>query len=175
MEIAELAEYALTFYETTQRPGEEETIWVLKDRHPTWIYEMNQKAHEGMLPDDYKYEYITDTLNALEEGRDPEEGAFEIEADVYNHQLLKWLQSHGERAGFVDEAVKEMGHSEQMGLMGDIMMGQAAEKQQVWRSVVESLNERLEEIESEIPEEFRSRSGKIEKGGKIRRWKPKKK
>ena len=162
MDIQELATHALRFFERrTRRRGEDETqFYTLTDRHPTWVKEMVYSAHEDMMPNDYKYQYVVDTLDALSEGQDPEEALYEIEADVYNYDLLRWLESHGERVGFVDEATRELGHNAELGIIGDIMMGQVQEKQQVWQSVVSSLRERLEAIEMEEPEIFEKRGKK---------------
>lgn len=157
MNIQELADYAEQFFEQKTRP-DGTRFWTLKDRHPTWLKDLVFKAHEDMLPDDYKYEYVVDALEALSEGDDPDSPR--DEADVYNSDLLKWLSSHGERSGFVDEATKEFGHHPDLGIMGDIMYGQSAEKEQVWYSVVGSLNSRLEDIEMEVPEEFEKRGKK---------------
>ena len=170
MGIQELAAHALEYFEQkTRGEGEEATrFWTMTNQHPIWVKEMIHKAHEDMMPDDYKYEYVVDTLDALNEDRDPEEGAYEIEADVYNYDLITWLRSNLQRVGFVDEAVEQMGHSRDMGVMGDLMMGQVEEKRQVWQSVVESLRERLEEIEEGVREKFESR-GKVDRPG-ARGW-----
>ncbi len=173
MDTQELAAHALRFLESKVRPArgdERETrFYTLTERYPTWVQEMVRTAHEDMMPNDYKYQYVVDTLDALSEGRDPEDGLSEIEADVYNYDLLTWVQSHGERVGFVDEVVSELGHHPEMGLIGDIMMGQVQEKQQVWQSVVSSLHERLDAIEMEEPESFIKR-GKAEVSRK--EWDP---
>ena len=165
MDTQELATYALRFLESKVRPARgddpETRFYTLTKRYPTWVYDMVHTAHEDMMPNDYKYQYVVDTLDALSEGQDPDDGLSDIEADVYNYDLLRWLQSQGERVGFVDEVVSELGHHPDMGMMGDIMMGQVQEKQQVWQSVVSSLRERLEAIEMEEPETF-FQSGKKE-------------
>lgn len=158
--IEELAEYALKFFKTTQRG--EETIWVLKDRHPTWIYDMVYAVHDKgqWMPDDYKYEYVADTLHALSEGQDPEEGVFEIEPDVYTSALQKWLTSHAYRSTYVDDAVRALGYPEEGGLDRALMMGQVAEKEEVWRRVVQALEDRLEAIELGEAETWRKRGSK---------------
>lgn len=158
MEIEELATHALTFFQTKVRPAQGadpgDRYYTLTNRYPVWLYDLVHTAHENMLPDDYKWQYVSDTLDALSEGQDPEDGWTEIEADVYNADLLKWLQSGGERTGFVDEAIREFGFNQESGIMGAIMMGQVQEKQQVWKAVVSGLQERLDAIEAEEPEEF---------------------
>lgn len=167
MDIGELATYALTFFERLPR-REGEMIWHLKERYPTWVQEMVYKAHENMGADDYKYEFVVKTLDELSEGADPEEGKDNLEADIYTADLLQWLGSHLERTGFVDEIVEQIGHS-QSGIVGDIMYGQIQEKHQVWDSVVQSLRDRLDDIDAGIKEEF-ERKGKRERG--IRDWRP---
>jgi len=173
VDIQELAAHARTFFEQKTFPATEgrpeRRIWIMKDRHPIWVKDMVYKAHEDIAADDYKYAYVVDTLDALDEGQDPEEGKYELEADVYNWDLIQWLGSNLERIGFVDEAVKELGHSSNLGIMGDLMVGQVQEKSQVWASVVESLQERLDEIEDDVQERFES-GGEVERGG-ARGWK----
>lgn len=163
MEIDELAKHARGFFTRKTFPAEPgrpaRTILTLKDRHPTWVIDMVRSVHDdaNWLPDDWKYEQIGETLDMLEEGADPDEP--QLEADVYTSDLAEWLASHGQRPGYVDEAVKDFGHSD-MGIVGDIMFGQVREKEEIWGVVVQKLRTRLEEIESGVEEEFESRTGR---------------
>lgn len=158
-DIQKLAEYANRFFERKKR-GEED-FYALKDRYPTWIYDMVFQVHDKghWTPDDYKYLYVVEALDHLLEGMNPEEP--ELESDVYTSDLLKWFSSHRERMGIVDEAVKEMGWDEERGIEGAIALGQWREKEEVFRLVVEALEERLRDIEAGIGEGFRSK-GKTE-------------
>lgn len=151
MEISELAKYAGSFFLTKTRvpetPGAEGKRYVsMKKRRPTWISDMVKKVHDNgnWFPEDYKYEYIDQSLDLLADGVNPEEP--QLEADVYTSDLYEWFTSHSERAGYVDEATKSIGHSEQ-GIVGDFMMGQLQEREEVFRLVVDSLTERLKEID----------------------------
>lgn len=162
MDIQGLATRAVSYFERRTRPparpgDEPSTFWTLKDRFPTWVQELAHKAHGEMLPDDFKYETIVDALEALAEGQNPEEP--NLEADIYNHDLLTWLASNLERAGYVDEAAEQFGHARDDGprgggIMGDIAQGQWYEKDEVWRLVAEALNKRLEAIDLGEGEEF---------------------
>jgi hypothetical protein len=173
LDIVELAEHARKYFvqdrRLPQKPGEEGNLFYkTKDRHPKWIHDLVFRIHdEGQwFPDDYKYEYLVDALDALSEGIDPDEP--QIEADPYNHDLITWLASHGERAGIVDEAVVDFGRSDQ-GIIGDIASGQVYEKEGIFRSVVDALRARLEAIEEGEPERF------VEKGGEPsgpKEWSP---
>ncbi|MCA1740284.1 MAG: hypothetical protein LC740_16095, partial [Actinobacteria bacterium] len=127
--------------------GERAAIWTLKDEHRedgSPYMELVAAVHDdrAMLPDDYRYEWTVQSLERIAETDDPEEAAYEIEADVYTADLVRWLGSHARRPGYVDEATSELGHSE-LGIMGDVMAGQALEKQEVYRAVLAFLGERV--------------------------------
>lgn len=169
MDIQELAARARSFLESRTRPADPNSrrepgrFYTLKDRRPTWVKDLVYKAHADMGVDDFKYETIVDVLDRLADGQDPEE--MDLEADVYNVDLFSWLSSNLERAGYVDEAVEQMGHADERssnggGIIGDIAQGQWWEKDEVWRLVVEALNERLEAIDQGEGETF-------EKHGKV--------
>lgn len=162
MDIRQLADRAVSFFEIKTRAGarpsdEPERFWVMKARYPGWVRDLAFKAHGDMMPDDFKYETIVQTLEALSEGQNPDEPS--LEADVYTKDLLEWLSSNLERAGYVDDAAEEFGHASERGshgagIIGDIAQGQWHEKDEIWRLVVEALNERLEAIERGEPETF---------------------
>lgn len=154
-EIQKLSEYANQFF--VSRKHGEDSIYLLRDRYPTWIYDMVYAVHDkgNWYPDDYKYQLIVEALDHLSEGMNPEEP--ELEADVDTSDLLKWFSSHRERMGIVDEAVDEFGWDKERGIEGAISMGQWREKEDVFRRVVEALRERLNDIESGTPEEFKNR------------------
>ena len=167
-DLQQLAARAASYFEVHTRPparqGDEgKRIWVLKEKRPTWVWELVHKAHGSMGPDDWKYDTVHDALESLAEGQDPEEP--NLEADIYNHDLLEWLASHLERAGYVDEAVEQFGHAGEGGargggIMGDIAQGQWYEKDEVWNIVVGELQKRLEAEEEGEPEVFEHGSPK---------------
>ena len=129
--------------------------WSRKDlEHDDWISTLCHDAHGDMFPDDWRYSFIHDALSSISEGgertvEDWEEDSHEAidgAVDVYNSKLCDWLGSHGHRAGYVDEAVEELGHSESA--MQDLMLGQYVERAEVFASVLHSLSERLDELEA---------------------------
>ncbi len=150
MELHELAAHANKYFIPKKRDSGEK-FWAMKSRHPVWVKEMVHAAHGDMMPDDYKYEFVVDTLDAIEEETDPDEP--NLESDIYYSGLNRWFASHVERAGYVDEAVADFGHSGD-GVHGDIGFGQIREKEEVWGTVVQHLRDRLEAIELEEPEIF---------------------
>lgn len=168
VDIKELAEHARSFFESSARRDDpEQQYWHMTRRHPTWIRDMLFHIHDdgNILPDDYKYEYTVDALDLLVDGVDPEDP--QIESDVYTHDLMKWLGSHSVRIAYVDETVEDLGHSADGGIVGDIMQGQAREKEEVFNLVVEALNERLEEIEAGAEDEYEGEDPKS-----VKDWRP---
>lgn len=118
-------------------------------------------AHGDMMPDDCKWQYVADALALIseqQESADLEDIGREIEPDVYNHDLLTWAASNLSRMGYVDEAVEEYGWPGS--LAQALMLGQKAEREEVYFSVLESLREIVQDeadaAEDETEEEDES-------------------
>ena len=160
--IKELAEEYRKGFTRTQRG--EETIWTLTEearnapRVFTHTQELVAATHEdrNMAPDDYRYEWTVDALDAIAEAieydQDLEDREFEIEPDVYTHDLVKWLGSSAWRYSYCNEALSALG-SNDGGFVGLMMYGQEMEKREVYRAVLEFLTERAEELEDEEDED----------------------
>jgi hypothetical protein len=112
---------------------------------------------------------VLEVLEALSEGQDPDD--LTLEPDVYYSDQLEWLASHMERAGFVDEAVGQLGHSDQ-GIMGDIGLGQWYEKDAIKQIVVNALLEELREVDRGEPQQMEDTSDPTRKTGP-KDWSPK--
>lgn len=138
--LKEIADFALTFMEIGER-SDHEQFWKHKDNAPEWLTDMIRRAHDGMLPDDYKYDYVVKSLSWIAEGNDPESP--ELEPEYSYSDMAAWLGSSSERFGFVDEAVQEWGHGES--ITDDIGRGQLHEMEQVYWSVLNSLRKFAEE------------------------------
>jgi len=123
------------------------SFYSLKDSAPKELKELVQAAHEGMSPDDYKYEYALDALYMLSESENDgmENRINEIEADSYTSDLLAWVSSNLERLGYVDEQARELGHSA-IGAAGDLMQGQVYERVKIANSVFDSMREIMDEM-----------------------------
>ena len=141
MELQKLAQEVRKYFE--DHPHKENTFR-MKDEAPQWVQDMVFEAHEDFAPDDYKYNYVVEALDALASG--DMEGET-LKPEVYNYQLLNWLGSNMKRIGYVDEAREDCGPSE--GIMQDIMMGQRKEKLEVFNIVRSCLEERAEEKEED--------------------------
>lgn len=147
MTIQELAQEWLDWFVWDK----DREIYYLKENAPSELLEVVRMAHGDMLPDNYKYEFIVEALEAIADydgdEDDIEELADDLEADCYDSDLLEWLNSHSIRTWYVDKAVEEMGHGG--GIMEDIAMGQVEEKREVFFTVLEDLRENLEEDDEE--------------------------
>src|SRR3990172_7834533 len=75
--IEEQAKNALSFFKSVNRRSE--SIWRLKDGTPKWVRDLVFKAHESgqILPNDYRYAYIVESLRLIGEGE--EEPEFEAD------------------------------------------------------------------------------------------------
>lgn len=105
MTIQELARKYADSFETATR--KDDTNFIRLKTEDENIKNLIYDAHNGMLPDDYKYQFIHEALEALEaiaECSDPDD--IQLESDVYNSDLLKWVSSHLNRSSYVDETVK---------------------------------------------------------------------
>lgn len=113
------------------------------DESMQWLSDLCYEAHADMLPDDHIYQAIVDALDAISEYDSLDDARESLEADVYLHALMSWVSSHIERIALVDDALKEFGADS--GLVTAIQYAQVNEKQVVFDSVVNSLEEKIEE------------------------------
>ena len=113
--VQELAREArAAFSKKTRDDGSE--FWTHGLEAPEWVDELTMAAHGtgpgGMLPDDYRYSFIVEALDALEEAEDADEARDGYEFEPYHSRLSDWLGSHGHRFSYCDEWADEMGYPE---------------------------------------------------------------
>ncbi len=156
MAIQEIANRYLSYFELGKRE-DGSVYYYIKDGAPETVYDMVIRAHDGMLPDDYKHKFIVQALEMIAdyngEYENIEDLAYDIEADYYYGDLLDWLQSNTTRIYYVDEAVSEYGHGESV--MDDIANGQIYEKQEIFNIILKFIQDDLEgeDVEEEEYEE----------------------
>lgn len=141
-----LAGEALAYIECRKR-HDGTGYWTVEEGAPEWVYNLVWEAHaEGkILPEDFRYLFIIEALEALAEN--PEGAGDFLEPDVYTSRLLEWLEAYpGYRMGLVDEAVSEFGWN---GLFAALQAGQLMEKEEVLGIVREFLKRRVEEGEED--------------------------
>lgn len=98
--VKELAKEALSHFESRERDGEE--IYVVSEDAPYWVHQMAHHAHDGMMPDDWRYKFIASALSAICDG--DFYGASLTPSD-YTYQLANWLSSDGYRISYCDDAI----------------------------------------------------------------------
>ena len=141
MSLLSIAEEARNWFKLKEikREGEDaKTIYVKKDGAPDWLTELVRDAHGDMLPDDYKYDYVVLALDAIIAGDGNIDG-IQFEPDIYNRDLLNWLNSSLTRASYVDEASEEFDLGPSVDTYTRIGYGQIREKEEILNSVIKSL------------------------------------
>lgn len=145
--VQELAEESLKYLKWGKRTKEAggEDYCFTKDEAPQWFKDLVYKAHkiDDVLPNDYIYCFISDALSLIAGSDEPEEAILEIEGDIYNHDLLKWLSNNLTFSCYVDEVIQEYGTNEDTQFFNILMDAQKRHKEVIARSVLESLHLKL--------------------------------
>ncbi|MGV2386908.1 MAG UNVERIFIED_CONTAM: hypothetical protein LOD86_16815 [Thermobifida fusca] len=140
--IRQLAGEARSYFEYRKR-HDETGYWTLEEGAPEWVRKLAFAAHkEGkILPDDFRYLFVVESLEALAE--DPDEPESLLESEAYTSQLLAWLDAYPSyRMDIVDAAVDQFGWN---GLFEALEAGQLMEKKEVLALVRAFLEKKLEE------------------------------
>lgn len=149
--IEQLAGEAYDAFTTTQRG--DETITVLKDDRPEWVYDLVYGAHGEFGPDDWRYAAIRSALGEIHDtGGDLDELGSQWAdnyVDVYTGARLQWLASNLNRAGYCDEAVDEGLIGQEATIVERVGVGQYMEAREIWASVQSSLEDELEAREDD--------------------------
>lgn len=150
--ISSLAGEAYDWF--TRKERGDETITVLKEDAPEWLTDLVREAHGDFLPDEWRYKAIRSALGAIHdnEGEDIDDLGSEWadqNVDTYTYARLHWLASHLSRADYCDDAVSEIGINEDAGIVDRIGFGQYVESREIFASVRQSLEDRLDELEGD--------------------------
>lgn len=130
------------FHESTRTDG---TKYWTYDHSPDrqWIQDMCLAAHGDMSPDDWRYAFIVEALDALSENEDSDD--VDLEADIYTHELTAWLGSRADRYAYCDQWIEDTG-GEFGGTIALLSAGQYTEKREVLDSIRASLSDRAESL-----------------------------
>lgn len=125
-----------------------ETFVALKDDAPDWMTDAIHDAHGDMMPDDWRYQACMEAAEAIADADDIDSArdSFMDAVDVYNSDLMRWLDSHGSRTDYVDQAVEDYGWPDG-GLMQAIAIAQSIERGEVWDAIVAHLETLADEDE----------------------------
>lgn len=149
MTLQELAkEVRSEFSLDTRTDGAE--FWKRESIADDWIQELCHTAHGEMLPDDFRYEFIVDALDALSEEEDEDDARDALPEEIYTHKLIQYMASNAYRIEATEEALHEAIASGDItpGIGTAISRAMCEEQTEVFYSVLSSLQERLDEEES---------------------------
>jgi len=158
MTIQELASNYLSYFvRLTRDNGDVVWVWNSDNEVPPELKELSLAAHDGMMPEDYKYDFIVDALMLIADSSEDDDLyglADRIESDVYNSDLINWLSSNLSRAYYVNQYVEEWYSptipTKDFDLYSLISGGQLEEKREVFYIVLNSLTELIENLEDDI-------------------------
>ena len=152
-ELKTFQDYAKFLYhalEVRKRDNGEEFYYV-KDEFDgydneeySWINDVIRTGHDNgeLLPNDCVYSIINDALSIICECETQEEAEeriySELEADIYNSNLLKWVASNLTFSYYVDEAMTEYGANT---LFDALSYGQKRFKEEIAFNVLNKLVE----------------------------------
>lgn len=143
-----IAHVALSFFERAKR-GDDEYVRTIDDA-PDWVKELCRDAHQdgtdgGVLPDDHRYAFIEQALDVIAEHDDLDDARDALSVPVYTYEQLRWLASNLTRVRYCDEAAADLGLDAKANLLDRIAYGMRREMEEVFDSVVSSLNEKINE------------------------------
>lgn len=143
--VQELAEKVRKNFVLNERDNGAQ-YWSYKGVTPAWVQEMCREAHNDMMPDDYKYQFIVDALASIADNEDADDARNSIEADIYTANLTAWLSSNLNRIEYVNQAGNDFGIGVNFDLVQLLQLGQVTEKTEIFESILNSLEEHLEEL-----------------------------
>ena len=117
----------------------------LEDDSPDWMTEVIREVHNGDMPNDYTYEFISDAAIAIHSNDDIDNARDELEPDIYTHDLTKWLHSNVTRVEYLTEALQEYPIDDGYRLLA---VAQGKERIEVFDALVNALEALAEEAEA---------------------------
>ena len=144
MTLEQIAEQFAAAFETDTR-NDGTRFAKLKGGSPEWMTAAVHAAHGDIMPDDWIYDKSYHVVSAMNED-DPRKWDDLVSewadglVDVYNSDRAAWLACHLDFGGMVDEAVEELGHSDQ-GIYGDIGIGQYRAIEQIAFALISAVRE----------------------------------
>lgn len=148
MELQDAAKLMLKHFETKKRDNGD-SFTALKDSAPDWMTDVCREAHGRMLPDDFVFEVIVESLEAIVDHDDTQDANDSLEASFRNFELLEWVSSNLSRSEYVNEGVREYGiDADKFDLFNALQVGQLTEKREIFSALLDALEDKLDEIEA---------------------------
>jgi len=148
--IKEFAE-ELQGYLTTDKRDDDTQFIKTTENCPTWFKSLVMEAHGEMMPEDYKYQFVSDAIDYIADNGDNDDllDCPEIEPDWYTSDLTAWLHSDNRRVYYLTEVLEELGIKDGFQALAS---AQLREKEEVYFIILNGIRERLTE-ENEEEEE----------------------
>lgn len=145
--IQTLAREMSLAFESATRTSSGETFRKLRDASPEWMTTVCRLAHDDgrLLPDDWRYAFIEEAVDALADHEDTDEALASLEPDIYTRELTAWLHSLNSRVYYLGEAMTECGPFRDGFQL--LAAAQMIEKEEVFDQVVSALNEVLSDFD----------------------------
>lgn len=144
-EIREKAEELYLFFET--RTVNDKSFITLRDDTPDWARQVIFTAHDAMMPDDFRYQFIKDAVAAIADhpGRDAAREIIEDDQEIWNSTMSQWLSSHMSRWEYVDEILEERAMTRHVPKLFELLQhGMLREKLDTFELTWNALHETLE-------------------------------
>jgi hypothetical protein len=127
-------------FESATRPGGE-AFRKLKEDAPPWMIAVCRRAHDDakLLPDDWRYAFIEEAVDALAAYEDIDDARGSLEPDLYTSDLTGWLHSLNCRVYYLDEALTDYGSFRDGFQL--LAAAQMIEKEEVFQQVVAALTQ----------------------------------
>lgn len=148
--IQELAEEVINNMEIKKRDNGRAFV-ALKSHDIQWQVDLCREAHpSGMLPNDFVYDEIYNSLNIIidlwtecngvEEIREKALENGHIEGEIYNSDLLAWVSDNLQFSEYVDQALKD---HRALNFFEALSIGNQLFKEEVFHSVLKSLEDQF--------------------------------
>lgn len=123
----------------------------LGDNRPEWCQDIARECHGGMMPDDYRYQWLSHGADSLadipaDEWEDQITEIADGMVDVYNFNLLQWVSSNLSRIEYVDDAM-ENGLPRENDLISALQCGQMEEIRETLCHLVEEIESLADDVE----------------------------
>jgi hypothetical protein len=147
--IQSLAAEMSQSFEEAVRPASGEHFRKLNDDAPGWMTTVCRKAHDDgeMLPDDHRYEFIEQAVDALAAYDDADAARGSLEPDIYTSGLTGWLHSRNSRVYYLGEVMQEYGPFKDGFQL--LAAAQMLEKEEAFQQVLDALREELASREAD--------------------------
>lgn len=130
--------------------GNGEAFYCAKDDAPDYISDLCYDVHGGMMPDDYKYQFLAEALEYIDNNIDPLDDNLDCidpydacEPDCMNHDLLRWVSSNLTRMHYCDEVLQDR----QLDQLSDVLMAaQQTERMEVMQTVIDWIESQQGEL-----------------------------